>query len=164
MCELAESTDVYTVKWLQNKLKEKYEEHIFLLKLKAALMLCFKELTTYLVDEKWYTKCKTNTADESKRIIQTVAEIIQNEICSQNYETNNYSTSATIENNEKDENYIPVTLRQFLSILIKKQLPHVFLGQALISNARARSSIVPIPFALGVELDNQFGSRWLFAS
>ena len=87
------------------------------------------------MDEKWYKKCKTNTADESKRIIQTVAE-----------------------------NYIPVALRQFLSILIKKQLPHVFLGQAMISNARARSSIVPIPFALGVELDNQFGSRWLFES
>ena len=127
-------------------------------------MLYFKELANNLVDEKWYTKCKTNTADESKRITQKVAKIIQNEICSQNYETNNYSTSATIENIEKDENYIPVALRQFLSILIKKQLPHVFLGQAMISNARARSSIVPIPFALGVELDNQFGSRWLFAS
>ena len=84
-------------------------------------------------------------ADESKRIIQTVGKIIQNEICSQNHETNNYSTSATIENIEKDENYIPVALRQFLSILIKKQLPHVFLGQVMISNARARSSIVPIP-------------------
>ena len=120
-----------------------------MLKLKAALKLCFKELATYLVDEKWYTKCKTNTADESKRIIQTVAKIIQNEICSQNYETSNYSTSATIENTEKDENYIPVALRQFLSIHIKKQLSHVFLGQAMISNARARSSIMPIPFALG---------------
>ena len=40
MCELAESTDIYAVKWLKNKLKEKYGEHIFLPKLKVALMLC----------------------------------------------------------------------------------------------------------------------------
>ena len=35
------------------------------------------------------------------------------------------------------------------------------LGQAIISNARPISSISPILFALGAELDNQFDSRWL---
>ena len=39
MCELAESTHVYTVKWLENKLKEKWRNMYFLPKLQAALML-----------------------------------------------------------------------------------------------------------------------------
>ena len=38
-CELVEFIDVYIVKWFKNKLKEKYGEHIFLPKLKAALLL-----------------------------------------------------------------------------------------------------------------------------
>ena len=35
MCKLAESTDVYTVKWLKNKLKEKYGKHIFFAEIKG---------------------------------------------------------------------------------------------------------------------------------
>ena len=41
MCELAESTDVYTVKWLKNKLKEKYEEHIFFAEIKGSANVVF---------------------------------------------------------------------------------------------------------------------------
>ena len=46
-CELAESTDAFTFKCLKNKLKEKYREHIYLQRLKAALILCV--LSTWLV-------------------------------------------------------------------------------------------------------------------
>ena len=60
MCKLAESTDVYTVKWLKNKLKEKYGEHIFFAKIKGrANVVCFKDFASYLVNEKWYRQRKT---------------------------------------------------------------------------------------------------------
>ena len=112
MCELAEFTDVYTVKWLKNKQKEKYEEHVFFAETKGcANTVCFKDLASYLVNEKWYTERKTNTAVESKRIIQTVAKIILNNIRSQNYDTYYYPTIATIENIEEGENYISETLK-----------------------------------------------------
>ena len=58
--------------------------------------MCFKDLVSYLVNEKWYTERKTNTVDESKRIIQTAAKIIMNDIRSQNYETDYYPTTYTI--------------------------------------------------------------------
>ena len=47
-----------------------------------AKVVCFKDLASYLVNAKWYTERKTNTADESKRIIQTAAKIILNDIVS----------------------------------------------------------------------------------
>ena len=57
ICELAESTNVYTFKWLKNKLKEKYREHIFFAKIKGrANVVCFKDLASYLemlVSYKW---------------------------------------------------------------------------------------------------------------
>ena len=117
--------------------------------------MCFKDLTNHLVNEKWYTERKTNTAVEYKRIIQTAAKIILNDIRSQNYDTDYYPTIATIENIAEGENYIPETLKQFLYILVKKQLPRVSLGQATISNTRPMSSVLPILYALGAELDNQ---------
>ena len=49
--------------------------------------MCFKDLANHLVNEKWYTERKTNTAVEYKRIIQTAAKIILNDIRSQNYDT-----------------------------------------------------------------------------
>ena len=81
MSELAESTEVYAVKWLKNKLKEKYGEHIFFAEIEGhANVVCFKDLASYLFNEKWHTERKTNTAVESKRIIQTAAKIILNDI------------------------------------------------------------------------------------
>ena len=146
MSELAESTEVYAVKWLKNKLKEKYGEHIFFAEIEGhANVVCFKDLASYLFNEKWHTERKTNTAVESK-----------------NYDTDYYPTIATIENIVESEHYVPETLKQFLYILVKKQLPRVSLPQAIISNARPISSISPILFyASGVELVNQFRSRWL---
>ena len=124
--------------------------------------MCFKDLANHLVNEKWYTERKTNTAVEYKRIIQTAAKIILNDIRSQNYDTDYYPTIATIENIVESEHYVPETLKQFLYILVKKQLPRVSLPQAIISNARPISSISPILFyASGAELNNQFCSRWL---
>ena len=99
-------------------------------------MLCFKDLANYLANEKWNTKSKINTADESKRIIQTAAKIILNDTSTQNYETD-FLTTATIENIEEGESYIPQTLKQFLSTLVKNnwlmylldKLQSVMLGQ-----------------------------------
>ena len=46
---LAESTNVYTFKWLKNKLKENYREHIFFAEIKGrANVVCFKDLASYL--------------------------------------------------------------------------------------------------------------------
>ena len=60
MRKLAVSTDVYTFKWLKNKLKEKYEEHIFFAEIKGrANVVCFKDFASYLVNEKWYKERKT---------------------------------------------------------------------------------------------------------
>ena len=132
MCELAESTDVYAVKQFKNKLNENCKEHIFFAEIKGhSYVVCFKDLTSYLVNEKWCTERKTNTADESKRITQTAAKIILNDMRSQNYGTDYYPTTATIENKKKGENYVPETLKQFLPIYVKKQLPRVSLRQAI---------------------------------
>ena len=85
--------------------------NIFFAEIKGhGYVVCFKDLISYLVNEKWYTERKSNTADESKRIIQTAAKIILNDMHSQNYGTDYYLTTAIIENKEEGENYIPETL------------------------------------------------------
>ena len=107
MCELAESTMFIKLNGSKTDLKKSMRNTYFLLKLKAVLMLCLKELASYLVNEKWYTKRKTNTTDESKRIIQTAAKTILNEICSQNCETDYYSHQLQLKTSKKMKTIFP---------------------------------------------------------
>ena len=46
-------------------------------------------------------------------------------------------------------------------MIIKSPLIQNSIGQSIVFASRPKSSIVPIPFGLGVEMDHVFGSKWL---
>ena len=129
MCELAESTMFIKLNGSKTDLKKSMRNTYFLLKLKAVLMLCLKELASYLVNEKWYTKRKTNTTDESKRIIQTAAKTILNEICSQNYETDYYSHQLQLKTSKKMKTIFPKLWGSFFLYLSKNNCLVFFLDK-----------------------------------
>ena len=55
VCELAESTDVIQFSGLKTKLKEIYEEVMFFGEIKSRTdVVCFKDLASYLINDKWY--------------------------------------------------------------------------------------------------------------
>ena len=82
--------------------KKNYREHVSFAEIKRRTnVVSFQDLASYLVYEKWYTERNTNTANEPKRITQTAAKIILNDIRSRNYETDYYPTTAAIEKASK---------------------------------------------------------------
>ena len=56
---------------------------------------------------------------------------------------------------------LPPSLNLLLETLLKSKTKRLSIGQAIIQSARPRSSVLPLPFGLGVAVDNVFGSRWL---
>ena len=48
-----------------------------------------------------------------------------------------------------------------METLVKKELKQVSLGQALVNTVKPRSSLSPIMFGLGIEVEKAFGSKWL---
>ena len=57
--------------------------------------------------------------------------------------------------------WIPDTLRHFLKQVIKSEVKVESIGHCIVKGVLPRSFTPPILFALAVELDHMFGSRWL---
>jgi hypothetical protein len=58
------------------------------------------------------------------------------------------------------DNVVPLLLKLFLECLVEDKLERSAIAQLLIPASRPRTSILPLPFALGVHLD-RFGSPQL---
>ena len=57
MVEFSGGSDVYTLKRLKQKLHEQYEEFIFIAEVEGrGTVLCFRNMASYTVNDKWYTK------------------------------------------------------------------------------------------------------------
>lgn len=66
-----------------------------------------------------------------------------------------------IKSSEECQEFFTLTLRVFLDILIKDELKHDGIGQAITQAARPNSVISPLLFGIGIELHHVFGSKWL---
>ena len=155
MIEMAQSNNVYSTKWLKAKLTEKYKNHVFFAEMQGRSdIVCFRDFTYFIVNKAWYKKREDDPNKESERIISTAAKLILAES-----EYNPLETEiADIKHCEK---LLPANLRKFLQVLVKGRLKKSAIGQSIINCGRPRSAILPIPFGLGVEMDNMFGSRSL---
>ena len=89
----------------------------------------------------------------------TAAKVIMAEIREEKYDTSAYPKTIDIHNITGD--WIPKLLKTFLQILVRSDLRQNSVDQAIVQAAKPRSTIMPVPFDLAVQLDHVFGSRWL---
>lgn len=161
MKELAEGEQAYGVKRIKQKLDQKYKGNIFFAEISGRKnVICFENMAHRIVSDKWYNERKANVDDEAKRIIETAAKLIKSDI--KQFLLSNCDPGAypSIEEAEK-ANWIPDYLRLFLSLLIQSKLKVESIGQCVMKAALPRSVMPPMLFALAVEMDHMFASRWL---
>ena len=70
-------------------------------------------------------------------------------------------SSKSIDAKEDDNVWVPDSLKLFMSYLISSEDKRLSLNQCIVQAARPRTVIAPIPFGLGVSVENNFGSRSL---
>ena len=164
MIELVgENNDVYPKRWLKTKLQIKYGEHIMFAEASGKPnIVCFKNMTEFIVNDKWFSERKKDSDDEAERIIVTAAKLILNNIRSAKFNCEFYPTKEDIESCGKGKEWLPDYLKLFLENILKHPLKQASIGQAIINATRPRSCIPPILFGLGVEADHIVGSKWLF--
>ena len=104
-------------------------------------------------------KRRKDKEKDAERIVMTAAKVIMAEIREKKYDTSAYPKTLDIHNTTGD--WIPKLLKTFLQILVRSDLRQNNIDQAIVQAAKPRSTIMPVPFGLAVQLDNVFGSRWL---
>ena len=85
--------------------------------------------------------------------------MILSDIRAKEYSTSEYPTNEDIEDSTDWERWIPESLKCFVQINVKSPLKQNSIAQSIIHASRPKSSMLPIPFGLGVEMDHVFGSK-----
>ena len=102
MVELGGRVDVYTKKWTEKKLIEKYKDFIFFTEIDGkSNVVCFKNIASNIINDQWYSSKKENKEKEAERIITIAAKLILGHIRSVKYDCGHYPTSADIDNSNK---------------------------------------------------------------
>ena len=123
--------------------------------------MCFRDAAEYLINDKWYESRKNNVVDEAERVVKQAAKIILGQLRSTKFNVEVYPSHEQISNIELGKAWLPPYLQVFMETLVKKELKQISIGQAIVNAVKPRSSVAPIMFGLGVEVDKVFGSRWL---
>lgn len=162
MKELTENDEVYSPKRLKQRLEEKYEKYIVFAEIQGKKnVVCFREMSNYLINSKWYEDRKKDICDEKQRIILTAAKIILAEIRELQFQREYYPTPEQIGDTEHGFQWLTPSMQTFLQTLIPSPVKQVSIGQCILHACCPRLGIPPVLLGLGVEVDHVFGSKWL---
>jgi len=128
--------DVYSIKMCKIKLQEKYGSNIKFVGRQHRSDIILLNNTGIILTEDWYKDKKANLADETERIIKTVAKLIKIEI--KNFEdiTEYYSSVEDID--YSDKSFTPPLLKSFVAELVKKSSETNILITSIICRSKTK--------------------------
>ena len=88
------------------------------------------------------------------------AKLVQNQLREVVFNTDSYLLNSSFSDTENASNWIPQLLHLFLGNIIGSEMKRVTIGHAIVQDARPRSSLSSILFAVAISMDHAFGSRW----
>ena len=158
MSELNGDAPCYTIKSLKYKLKEHYGENLYFAELPGRPnLVCFKDMANFILND-----LKKNSIRTSNDVIVAAAKIIKaDDIRQMENSMEEYPSIESLDCIEYAKVWVPESLQIFLNHIISSELKRISIGQCISQASRPRSTIVSIPFGIGVDLDKSFGSKWL---
>ena len=157
MMELNGDAPCYTMKSLKYKLQEHYEDNIYFAELPGRPnLVCFKNMANMILND-----LKKKSIETPNEVIIAAAKIIKADIRQMANTIGEYPSIYDIGNINYAKEWVPESLQIFLNLIISSELKQVSIGQCITQASRPRSTIASIPFAIGVDLDKSFGSKWL---
>ena len=90
----------------------------------------------------------------------TAAKLIVNELRSTTFKGEFYPHTEQLGDINKNKGWLTENLRLFMETFIKNRLKQCSICRVLVSAVKPRSDLSPILFAVSVEMDHMFGSKW----
>ena len=151
--------ECYNNKRVKQKLKEKYGDCLsFSESCERTDILWFIEFANYVLQEK-----KKEVEETKESIVKAAAKIIKSEIREVEKSNEYYPTNLEVQDLKTCSEWIPESLMILLKIIMPNLLKQTAITHSMIQAARLTSVLCPIPLGLGVQLDKEFGSKWLIS-
>ena len=157
MTTLSNNGEVYTIKTLKQKLLERYRDNIYFAQLPGREnVIGFRNMTDQILSD-----LKKKEQQTKMDIIIAAAKLVKADIREIEKTIDYYPTIDDITDEDRDNEWVPESLRTFLRILISSNLKNKSLGQCITQASRPRSIMCPLMFGLGVELEKSMACKWL---
>ena len=153
--------EVYSERHFKDKLIERYMDHLTIATVAGkSNVVCFKDMASLIINDKWYRDRESNIEEESRRIIVAAAKLVRNQLREQVFDTDSYPLDTSFSDIDQASKWLPELLNIFLNNIIGSELKRLSIGHAIVQAARPRSTISPILFAVAITMDHAYGSRW----
>ena len=132
-----ENEDVYYVKRLKQKLQYCYRDHLFFAEVNGRKnVVCFRDMASLIINDKWYEAKRDNIEDKSERIVLAAAKIIKAQVREMSYSMDFYPSNDDIRDVDAARQWLPSMLQMFLQPIVKSTLKRAAIGQCLVRAAR----------------------------
>ena len=167
MGEFLEETGVepYSVVYMKSKMQDHFKDKIVITTINGIdNVVTFKQTAQSVINEFYYKPREENYEEERKRIIETAAKLIKDDINSIDVSSDVYPSSTEVSDIKEALNFIPSLLQNFLRTLFTGKvvdLKIASVGQAIMQAVRPRVLMAPLQIGLGVQMHHHFSSTFL---
>jgi len=107
-------TQIYSEKWLKHKLTKRYGDHVFFAEVSSRRnVVCFRNMASYIINDKWYADRLSNMYDKAKRVVVATDKLVRSEIREANYRTDTYLSRSSISSLHRATQWLTQLLRDF---------------------------------------------------
>ena len=153
---------VYSVKHLKRLLEQRYGNALVFASVSGRKdVICFKDMVSRILSDKWYADRQKDAGKESERIIEAAAKLLRASIMEVDYDNETYPLNSVMRDRAIAKQWLPPLLQKFLQRLIKDEIKQIALGHSIVQCCRPRSVISPVLFGIGVSVDLVEGAQWL---
>lgn len=154
--------EMYSTKHLKRKLVERYGDHIVFSEVNGRRdVVCFKNVSAYIISDKWYTDRHRDVLTESQRVVHAAAKLIAASIRDMKFDAKVYPSSSAIQECQEDGKWVPSLLQLFLKTLISSKTKQSAISQCIVQAARPTLTLMPLLLGVTLSIDHLSGSKEL---
>ena len=151
----SDSSTVYVKKWFKELLEKRYRDIIYITNDEKRFgVVCLKDRVPLIIRN----FLRSQGCDSEVEIIHTAAKILLQKIKTTEMNSTVYPGPDDL---SKPCPAVPELLKLFMNHFFKTPELSDIHSQFFVKSARPRSGPLPFLLGLGVEMDHQFGSKWL---
>ena len=158
-------SEPYTVRYMKDRVIKKFGTDVIITDINGKADVVTFCLTAKSILHDFYKQQKKEDPEAEKAAIITAASrIIRSEIKAMAASKQAYPVPSDIESVENNNSFVPLSLRALLENIFTEKdnaLKIASIGQTIIQAVRPRVIICPLQISLGVQLHQQFASRFL---